>query len=59
MDAFILMWSKIARWKLLARLVSVPPVRMAADLVYRNFANSRFNRLEHCQLALKKENSKK
>ena len=54
-DAFILMWSKLARWKLLARLVSLPPVRMVAGLVYRNFANS----LEHCQLALKKESSKK
>ena len=57
LDAFILIWKQLKRWRLLAALVSLPVIRQIADLAYRSFANWRFRRLEHCQLATKQETS--
>ena len=55
-DAFILIWSRLAgQWRLAALYVSFPPVKLAARVAYRVFANWRFKRLDHCQLALKKK----
>lgn len=57
LDAFILIWKQLKRWRLLAALASLPIIRQIADLAYRSFANWRFKRLEHCQLAVKQETS--
>ncbi len=54
-DAFILIWKQLRRWRFLAMVVSIPGIRQLADLSYRIFANGRFKRLAHCQLALKRE----
>ena len=56
-DAFILIWKQLKRWWLLAAFVSLPLVNQLADFSYRRFANWRFNRLEHCRLAAKQEQS--
>ncbi len=54
-DAFVLIWLQLARWKVLAQLVSLPIIRQAADALYRAFADWRFARLPHCQAVIKKE----
>jgi len=53
-DAFILIWSQLDRWRLLGRIVALPPVRKVADLLYIAFADKRFKKLEHCQIAARK-----
>ena len=53
-DAFILIWSQLDRWRVLGWLVSLPPVRKVADLLYLAFADKRFKKLEHCQIAARK-----
>lgn len=50
-DAFIVMWRNLPRWRYLARFVALPGVRQMAQLVYRAFAHWRFKRLAHCQIA--------
>ena len=55
-DAFILIWSQLNRWHILAKIVSLPGIRQIAGIAYTFFANKRFAKLEHCQLAAKKEN---
>ena len=42
------------RWRLLGRIVALPPVRKVADLLYLAFADQRFKKLEHCQIAARK-----
>ena len=54
-DAFLLIWSNIHRWKILARLTSLPFVYQSACLLYRWFATWRFKRLEHCKVAASME----
>jgi len=54
-DAFILIWSQLRRWRLLAGIVSIPPVRRVAQAVYVAFADRRFNSLQHCQVAAGKK----
>lgn len=56
-DAFILIWKQLKRWRLLAILISLPVIRQLADIAYRAFARWRFKRLKHCQLAAKQEAS--
>lgn len=50
-DAFLLIWRQLARWRVLAMLVALPGIRPLADRVYRAFAAWRFRRLSHCQIA--------
>ena len=50
-DAFILIWQQLPRWRLLAILVSLPVVRHIATMLYNRFADYRFARLEHCQIS--------
>merc|ERR1719300_66999 len=52
--AFLLIWSQLDRWRLLGRMVALPPVRKVADLLYLAFADKRFKKLEHCQIAARK-----
>ena len=57
-DAFILIWSQLNRWRFLAKIVSLPGIHHIAGASYNFFANWRFNKLEHCQLAAKEDNKK-
>lgn len=50
-DAFIVIWKQLKRWRILAAIVSLPIVKPMAQWIYRTFADWRFNRLSHCQLA--------
>ena len=54
-DAFLLIWRQLDHWWLLAVLVSVPGIKACARFCYRWFANYRFARLTHCQLALEND----
>lgn len=51
-DAFALIWRRLRYWGVLAWFVSLPGVRQLARAAYRRFADRRFQRLGHCQLAL-------
>lgn len=53
-DAFVIIWAQLKVWWLLGRFVSVPVVRSFANILYEMFANWRFKRLKHCQIATKK-----
>jgi predicted DCC family thiol-disulfide oxidoreductase YuxK len=54
-DAFIIMWKQIKYWKILGLFVSLPIVKQIANLLYRYFADWRFNRYEHCLIAQENE----
>ena len=54
-DAFILIWKQLRGWRVLAFLVGLPIIRQIANTAYRAFANWRFKKLEHCQLAAMQE----
>lgn len=59
-DAFILIWRQIPRWRVLANIVDAGFIRPFANIAYRAFASWRFNRLSHCQIAIKAyDNTKK
>lgn len=53
LDAFILIWGQLRRWRMLATLISLPIIRQVANSIYISFAKWRFKRLEHCQIAQK------
>lgn len=52
-NAFILIWRQIPRWRVLASIVSSSFIRPAAEIAYKAFAAWRFNRLAHCKIAIK------
>ena len=54
-DAFIVIWHELKRWRVLASLVSLPVIKPLANACYRMFAAWRFKRLAHCQLAHQQE----
>ena len=54
-DAFVLIWKQLKRWRLLAIFVSLPIVKQIINFAYKIFANWRFKRLKHCQLAEKQD----
>ena len=54
-DAFILIWKQLKGWHLLAIFVSLPIIKQIINFAYRIFANWRFKRLKHCQLAEKQD----
>ena len=54
-DAFILIWKQLKRWRILGFFVGLPIIRQIAKVVYGLFADWRFKRLEHCQLSLEKD----
>ena len=56
-DAFIVIWQSLRRWRVLALVVGLPVVLPMANWVYRAFAAWRFSRLQHCQLAVREEES--
>jgi len=53
-DAFILMWSALPRWRVLAKVASVKPINWVLKWGYEWFAKWRFNRSKHCQIASQK-----
>ena len=53
-DAFILIWAQLKYWKILSILVKTPVVYSTAKIMYKLFANYRFKRLTHCQMASQK-----
>ena len=54
-DAFILIWIQLKRWRVLAILVSLPLIKQITNFAYKTFASWRFKRLAYCQFALKNE----
>ena len=54
-DAFIVIWKALRRWRLLALVVDLPIIHPLASYAYRAFATWRFARLEHCQLAMRND----
>lgn len=53
LDAFILIWRQLRRWRMLAAFINLPIIRQVANWLYISFAEWRFKRLEHCQIAQK------
>ena len=51
-DAFIAIWRKLPRWRLLALICAIPGVRSILTLVYNKFADWKFSRSAHCQLSI-------
>ncbi|EHI49461.1 hypothetical protein HIMB100_00004220 [SAR116 cluster alpha proteobacterium HIMB100] len=50
-DAFVLIWRQLSYWRIFGVMVSLPGVRQIAGWVYDRFADYRFMRLDHCQIA--------
>ena len=46
-DAFIIIWSQLKYWKLLAAVTALPLVKPLVNYVYTLFANWRFKRLTY------------
>ena len=52
--AFLVIWQQLRYWRFLAILVGLPMIRQIAAMVYNCFADYRFAKLAHCQIAQKK-----
>ena len=51
--AFLVIWHQLRYWRVLAILVGLPIIRQVAAMVYNQFADYRFAKLAHCQIAQK------
>ena len=51
-DAFIAIWKKLPRWRLLALICAIPGMRPILSLLYNKFADWKFSRSAHCQLSI-------
>lgn len=51
-DGFIAIWRQLDYWRHLASFVALPIIRPLVNFTYHRFANWRFKRLTHCQIAL-------
>ena len=49
--AFIAIWQGLNYWKYLALIFKLPLLQAIASVVYDRFADYRFSRLTHCQIA--------
>ena len=49
--AFIAIWQGLNYWKYLALIFKLPLLKAIASVVYDRFADYRFSRLTHCQIA--------
>ncbi len=51
-DAFIVIWKHIPRWRILSKIASLPIIRPIANKAYKAFASWRFKKLgyDQCQL---------
>ncbi len=50
-DAFILMWSAIPKWRIVAKIAKLTIFKQCLEFAYVFFAKRRFSRYEHCKLA--------
>jgi len=50
-DAFVAIWKRLDYWRYLAMIIPLPLVLPLAQYAYNHFADYRFARLSHCQLA--------
>ena len=53
-DAFIAIWRKIPRWRLLAFLCAMPGIKFTLCVLYNKFADWKFARSTHCQMTAQK-----
>jgi len=44
-DAFILIWQQLKRWRCWAIFLSLPIIKQITEFTYKHFANWRFNKL--------------
>ena len=51
-NAFIAIWKKLPRWRLLALICAIPGMRPILSLLYNKFADWKFSRSAHCQLSI-------
>jgi predicted DCC family thiol-disulfide oxidoreductase YuxK len=51
--AFVAIWQGLDYWRYLALIMKLPFLQPLAALAYDRFADYRFSRLTHCQIALK------
>lgn len=49
-DAFIIIWSQLDRWRYLAMIIKLPIVYNLARFSYNQFAKWRFNKSSHCKI---------
>ena len=54
-DAFVLVWSAIPKWRILAKVARFKPINWFLKVGYEWFAQWRFNRSKHCQIASQKQ----
>lgn len=50
-DAFLLIWRHIPRWRLAATIATIAPVSLVIRAAYPVFAKWRFSRLAYCKIA--------
>ncbi len=50
-NAFIAIWQGLNYWRYLAMIVNIPLLQPLAAFAYDRFADYRFSRLTHCQIA--------
>ena len=53
-DAFMLIWDNLKYWKILSVLVRAPFIYSISKITYKLFANYRFKKLSHYQMASRK-----
>ena len=51
--AFIAIWQGLNYWRYLAMIVNLPLLKPLAAFAYDRFADYRFSRLTHCQIAVR------
>lgn len=44
-DAFIVIWSELKNWRILAKIARIPLIKKVLTFIYQYFARCRFNRL--------------
>ncbi|MDB3870230.1 DUF393 domain-containing protein [Candidatus Thioglobus sp.] len=50
LDAFILIWSKLPKFRILATITSLPVIRSILRFAYKKFANWRFKKIKYCNM---------
>jgi len=50
-SAFIAIWQRLNYWRYLALIIKLPLLQPLAAFLYDRFADYRFSRLTHCQIA--------
>ena len=53
--SFIRIWERLAYWRILAKIATLPGINNILQRLYIIFARRRFQRLDHCQVSLRNE----